>query len=230
MRRQGVRTLLLWGLTLLFVGVTVSLGMWQLGRAAEKSERAAKFSAADRESPQRWLGATVRPDEFPRVLVQGSWQPEAAIYLDNRLQGGRPGYHLLVPLRLSGQRAHLLVNHGWRPKSQALPEKPLLPSGEVELMVRLMPPEQRYMQLSPDVIQGRVWQNLDWPRYQTWFGQPLVAFVGLLLQDSEGLLHDWPPPDVGVEKHYMYAGQWFLFAGLAVFLFVRIFFKSRVPR
>lgn len=97
-------------------------------------------------------------------------------------------------------------------------------------MVRLMPPEQRYMQLSPDVIQGRVWQNLDWPRYQTWFGQPLVAFVGLLLQDSEGLLHDWPPPDVGVEKHYMYAGQWFLFAGLAVFLFVRIFFKSRVPR
>jgi cytochrome oxidase assembly protein ShyY1 len=41
----------------------------------------------------------------------------------------------------------------------------------------------------------------------------------------DGLLREWPRPDLGVEKHESYALQWYSLAGLAVVLFVVLSFR-----
>jgi cytochrome oxidase assembly protein ShyY1 len=45
---------------------------------------------------------------------------------------------------------------------------------------------------------------------------------------DDGLVRDWPRPDLGIERHESYALQWYLFAGLAIVLLAVLSFR-RVP-
>jgi cytochrome oxidase assembly protein ShyY1 len=38
--------------------------------------------------------------------------------------------------------------------------------------------------------------------------------------EDSGLVHDWPAPDLGVDKHRGYAFQWYALAVMAVLFFV----------
>jgi cytochrome oxidase assembly protein ShyY1 len=66
---------------------------------------------------------------------------------------------------------------------------------------------------------GPVRQNLDRAAFGAETGlrlQPLV--IEQHDDNGDGLVRDWPRPDLGIEKHESYAMQWYLFAGLAIVL------------
>jgi surfeit locus 1 family protein len=84
-------------------------------------------------------------------------------------------------------------------------------------------------ELAAEQAPGRVWQNLELDRYAKWSGLALQPVV--ILQTSpadDGLAREWARPDVGVEKHRIYALQWYSFAALAGVLYV--FFSFRRSR
>ncbi|GAB3242725.1 SURF1 family protein [Chitinimonas naiadis] len=212
--------------TVLFVALTVRLGFWQLDRGQQKAARASQMAAMDKLAAVGWQGETGEGVWLRRYQVKGRWHPEAQIFLDNRLEAGRPGFHALAPLELADGR-WLLINRGWLPKVVGqLPTAPL-PEGEVRLLVRLVTPTQHYVELAADKTGGVVWQNLDWDRYRQMSKAPLAAALAYQLDGKDGLSRNWPAPDLGVEKHYAYAGQWFLFAALAVALFIILHWKRR---
>lgn len=210
--------------TLLFVALTVRLGFWQLGRGQYKARLAAAYTAADVRPPQAWQGELGDAAWYKRFTVHGHWLPEGAILLDNRTLDGKAGFHALAPLRLDDGKL-LLVNRGWLPKGAATPSPPPLPGTEAVITIRLTPPTQHYVQLASDAGSSRIWQNLDWTRYKALVKAEPVPALGLSLSADDGLRQDWPPPDLGIEKHYAYAGQWFLFAGLAIFFFIRFHWR-----
>jgi cytochrome oxidase assembly protein ShyY1 len=53
--------------------------------------------------------------------------------------------------------------------------------------------------------------------------QPIV--VQQTSDADDGLARDWPRPDAGVDKHRIYALQWYSFAALAAVLYVFLSFK-----
>jgi cytochrome oxidase assembly protein ShyY1 len=74
--------------------------------------------------------------------------------------------------------------------------------------------------------EGRVWQNLQLDRYAQWSGlalQPIV--VEQTSGADDGLSREWPRPDAGVDKHRIYALQWYSFAALAAGLYVFFGFR-----
>lgn len=211
--------------TLLFVALTCSLGVWQFGRGETKRRLAAAYAHADSGATVHWAGELGDSAWHHRFVVSGRWVPEATIFLDNRVLDGRSGMHAVLALLLDDGRI-LPVNAGWVAKSFDQTPKLVLPLGYVTMAVRLMPPQQRYVQLAPDAVAaGPVWQNLDVQRYQSWVNKPLVPALGLALDHPYGLITRWPAPDFGIEKHYAYAGQWFLFALLALFFFIKLHWK-----
>lgn len=214
--------------TVLFVALTVRLGFWQLDRGQQKAARGERLAAMDKLAPSAWQGETGDTAWQRRYWVSGRWQPAGQIFLDNRLEAGRAGFHVLAPLQLADGRL-LLVNRGWLVKQQGSPPAAPLPQGEVKLLVRLQPPEQHFLALSSEQQSGAVWQNLDWDRYRQLTHAPLVAALAYQLEGTDTLSRRWPAPDLGVEKHYAYAGQWFLFATLAVALFFILHWKRRRP-
>jgi surfeit locus 1 family protein len=88
---------------------------------------------------------------------------------------------------------------------------------------RAVLPGRRFLELSAQVAEGRVWQNLTLERYRE--AAPIAIQPFLIQQENEGapddgLIREWAPPNLGVDKHYGYAFQWFALSALILGLYL----------
>ncbi|MDB5931193.1 MAG: putative transrane cytochrome oxidase [Polaromonas sp.] len=219
---------------LLVAGLTFSLGQWQLRRAAQKEAIHAAIEAKNMlpALDEYALTATkkIANEVYRRVKVQGVWHPLRTVYLDNRPMSGRTGFWVVTPLALQGTGQVILVQRGWIPRNFAdrtqLPEL-ATPTGVVTVEGRIAPPPSKLYEFK-GMDTGPIRQNLDLPAFRLETGLPLME--ALLLQTgapSEGLLRDWPAPNLGVDTHYGYAFQWFCLSALVVVLYA--WFQVIVP-
>lgn len=227
-----------WLITLaavLSVGLTASLGMWQLSRAAQKqaledriNERAALPPLSETELPS---GAAINEGLHRPVLLRGEWVPGASVFLDNRPMGGRSGFILVTPLRLKGSDRSLLVQRGWVPRDftdrSRVPTVPT-PEGLVEVTGRLAPPPSQLFELG-EAERGPIRQNLNLDGMSRDTGLSLMPASVLQTGASpEGLLRDWPRFNAAVQKHHGYAFQWFAMSAVIAGLYV--WFQLISPR
>jgi surfeit locus 1 family protein len=200
----------------------IALGNWQVGRAQEKRALGAQLAQAMGESPRDITNEKADPETLvhKRVAARGRFVDEHTVFLDNKLRRGQPGYEVLTPLRLNG--THVLVNRGWvaagRTREQ-LPEVPV-PAGVVRIEGVALAHLPRALAAGPAAA-GKVRQNVELDAFakETGLGlQPIV--IEQYSPADDGLVRDWPRPDVGVEKHESYALQWYSLAVLAVVLLI----------
>lgn len=238
-KTPGWQRWLVLGMALLGVAVTFSLGLWQLGRAAEKTalQDARTQQSAMAALDGRSLGSA--PGDAAsraalihrRMVLTGRWLPQHTVYLENRQMNGKPGFFVLTPLQIEGMGAVMLVQRGWAQRAftdrTALP--PIeTPAGQVEVPGHLAPWPSRLYDFG-GAEQGPIRQNLDLQAFRRETALPLLEVT--LLQSgaaSEGLLREWPVVASGVEKHHGYAFQWFGLSGLIALLYV--WFQIVQPR
>lgn len=188
----------------------IALGNWQSDRAAQK----------------RTAGASVE-----QVALRGEFDPKHTVFLDNKIYRGRPGYHIVQPLRLAGGK-HVLVNRGWAPAGATRDRLPEFrtPAGEIALSgVRLQRFPHAY---APDAAkpEGKVWQNMTLEQFSAWSGLALEPYaIEQHSAQDDGLVRDWPRADSGVEKHQSYALQWYSLAVLSVILLVVLNIRREKP-
>jgi surfeit locus 1 family protein len=200
--------------------IGVALGLWQISRGHQKRDLQQRYELLSRDAPVTVSTPELRGQdvELRRVSARGVFEPRYAVYLDNRVVHGVPGYYVIMPLRLSDAR-YVLVNRGWvagLADRSRLPEVKT-PGGQVEVSGVALVPARSPFELSSEVMEGRVWQNLTLERFQKAYGLPIQPFV--IRQDNaaaDGLVREWEPPDFGIERHYAYAVQWFLLAATAL--------------
>jgi surfeit locus 1 family protein len=214
--------------SLLAVALGVALGQWQTRRGDEKQAIAVKL--AQREAaPPLALGAALQSAdalEYRRVRIDGVFAPEWTLYLDNRPHDGVAGFYVLTPVRIGGSDTYILVARGWIPRDGADRSKlPRLatPPGNVALdgVVRLHP--GRLLQLGqPAPLQpGAIVQNLDVADLAAASKLKLQPFIVEQTSDNgDGLVRDWAPPSLGIERHRGYAFQWYALAAMAVLFFI----------
>jgi surfeit locus 1 family protein len=211
---------------LLGMGLTLSLGRWQLARAAQKE---ALHAAIEEQKTRPALdGAALLATPVPASLVyrpvalQGQWLADRTVFLDNRQIDGKPGFFVFTPLRLTGSDRVILVQRGWVPRNfvdrTALPRVDT-PQAQVLVEGRIAPPPSKLYDFAA-VETGAIRQNLDLAGFAAETGLPLFGVTVLQTGAGDGLRRDWPEPNLGVAKHYGYAFQWFGLAGLIAFLYV----------
>ena len=228
--RTSFRAILVTLAALLGMAVTVSLGMWQLGRGAEKTalQAAKEQRLAMTELDGRGLQAITSGAEHDALMyramaLKGLWLKEHTVFLENRQMNGHAGFFVMTPMRLDGSGHVVLVQRGWAPRAfndrTALPRIET-PEGLVEVKGTLAPWPSRLYDFG-GVEQGAIRQNLDLNAYQSQTG---LRFQNLSLiqtgSASEGLLREWPKVSSGVEKHHGYAFQWFGLSALIALLYV----------
>lgn len=218
---------LITAVALLSIFVTLSLGRWQLGRAAQKqalqSSTEAQGQLARLEAPGLLAAPDALRDVHRRVLLRGQWLGQHTVLLDNRQMNGKVGYYVVTPLQLEGEAAVVLVQRGWLARNfldrNATPQVDT-PVGVVTLEGRIAPPPSKLYELGSSGA-GLIRQNIDLASFRAETGVPLlnvsVQQTGAL---SEGLLREWPVLGSGVDKHYGYAFQWFALSGLIAILYV----------
>lgn len=209
------------------VALAVSLGRWQLDRAAQKEALAQSIQAQGGKAvlaASDILQATQRDEWVHRtVRLQGRWLAERTVYLENRQMQGRVGFFVLTPLQLADSPAVVLVQRGWAPRN--FENRTALPAVQTanDLVVvegRMAPPPSKLYEPGPSAS-GAIRQNLDLAQFQQETGLPLLQDLSVVQTGaaSEGLLREWPEINVGVDKHYGYAAQWFALAALIVVLY-----------
>ena len=191
-----------WGVLLAALGCAagIALGNWQSGRADEKRALAASQKAE---------------------ALRGEFLPKYTLYLDNKTYRGKPGYHVVQPLRMADGR-QMLVNRGWLPAGATRAQLPEVrtPVGTVSLEGLRLDHLPRAFEPAGAKRDGSVWQNASIDEVAAWSGLTLERW--LLEQHSEledGLVRDWPRAGSGVEMHQSYALQWYSLAVLSVVLF-----------
>ena len=206
--------------------VTLSLGRWQLDRAAQKEQLFASIEAQSLRTvlePADLLDVTnFDPLIHRTVRLRGHWLPAKTIFLDNRQMNAKPGLYVMTPLLLEGGRA-VLVQRGWVARNfvdrTQVPDVPT-PIESVELVGRIAPPPSKLYELG-DAGSGPIRQNLDLTQFGLETGLGLLPVSVRQTGDaSDGLGRDWPVANTGVDKHYGYAFQWFGLSALIAILYV----------
>jgi surfeit locus 1 family protein len=207
------------------IGGTLALANWQLGRAHEKEARAARLAALTRDAPVLLTTDEVRAAdvEWHQVSVRGRFDARHGILIDNRIYRGVVGFHVVMPLAIGDGSRHVLVNRGWiagNPDRARLPQV-MTPEGVVEITGLAVVPSRRFLELSTNVTEGRIWQNLTLERYRQ--AVPLALQPVVIEQESaldDGLVRVWDPPNLGVDMHYGYAFQWSMIAATILVLYL----------
>jgi len=212
-----------------FIALTLALGHWQTRRAEEKLELGRQLDSAE-QGPVLSVPAVVADAslfERRRVSARGVFIARATLLLDNKVLHGIAGYHVLTPLRLQGSEVHVLVNRGWI----AAGDRSTLPAvstpGNLQTIEGIaLTPSRRFIELAPEASTGARLQNLVLEREGKRLGLRLQPFVIEQTSDTpDGLSREWARPDTGVDRHRIYALQWYSFAALAAILYVVLGFK-----
>lgn len=221
------------------------LGAWQLDRARQRGEsaqaaRQAEMVAAD---PVPLSSVLAPQTAFPgdlvgrKVSVTGFYEPAGQLLVIGRAHDEVTGSLVLTPLRVpAADGAVLPVVRGWLPVGAA-PDEP--PTGEVEIVGYLQAGESAGSGLDgattdavspPELL--HVWEGPIWTGYLV-----LASSDPSPAAPADGGLALLGPPTLGGTgpnlQNLLYALEWFVFGGFAVFLWWRSVLdeaRSRGPR
>jgi cytochrome oxidase assembly protein ShyY1 len=245
--RAAVRPRLLVVLIVLLgmAALCARLGVWQLDRAEQRGAQVERRQVAAQEAAAPGpLGDVLAPQESfggnlvgEHVRVRGRYEPAGQLLVADRVLDGRVGYLVLTPLRVSdaGGRAGwtgadpvLPVVRGWVASPADARALLTVPDGEVTVTGHLQSSEASGSADSPpgqtDAVSSAQLVN-------TW-GGPIYSGYLVLAQSQPaqpaGLALLGPPTLGGGEggnwnvQNLAYAFQWWIFAGFALFLWLRM--------
>jgi cytochrome oxidase assembly protein ShyY1 len=207
--------------------VGIALGHWQSGRAAEKREISERLAGYERMSAIRLDAQPVAAENYVwrKVEAQGEFDAQRSLFLANRLYRGRTGYYVVTPLRINGGGRYVLVLRGWLPAGNAPPAIGASPGTRVVrgLAVARAPRAYETGSAQPG---DRVRQNIDLAAFEAESGLALQPFfIEQRGVGDEGLIQDWPARDALLDKHRVYAGQWYALAALSIVIFFVLSFR-----
>jgi len=201
------------------IALMLSLGNWQLNRAQEKIDLKARIDERAKGPPINVSAAPLdaRDVQLRRVEARGSFDPKYAVFIDNRVWHGVAGYQVVMPLKLGDGGRYVLVNRGWVAGTQDRNRLPEVKTPAEPVVIRGMAlvPSKHFLELAGKTVEGRVWENLTIERYRQ--AMPIAIQPFVIQEDREGapedgLVREWDPPDLGIDRHYGYAFQWFALA------------------
>jgi len=215
------------------------LGFWQLARAQEKQVRLSKLAKQqliEVKSLKNINSSMV--DNFVKIDLQVTLKVHYNLLIENKIQNGNLGYHVLnlVEDNLSGK--NLLVNRGWINGTAKRADIP-----RVDLPLSHWNVKGRIYQINPDILsKDAEIENhgdiLRLPVLDTFMLSQLEEHFKLKIEPyllrldknvTDTFEVDWAWISMTPEKHLGYAFQWFAlsFAFLMISLFALV--KKKTP-
>ena len=220
------------GFTLLVLVAVVAFGFlsrWQWQRAEQKRLDGLAVVAAAHAPGIDVTALTESVAEWQSVSALGTYEAANEVVVRQRPQGGHNGFWVLTPLRMLSGRV-CWVNRGWiaaGSSALATPALPAPPSGVVKVTGSWHPFEQVADAARTGLPAGMV-GAVDASVLP--LASDVPGYLRLATSDpSQTGLDPLPPPESDNSRNLSYAGQWLLFAAVALvgwFVFLRREAKS----
>lgn len=214
--------------SVLVVALIIAFGLlswWQWTRAQDKQRERIALESSASLVPQAVADALVEgmsPSlEWQRVKVTGQWQPADQVLVRRRPMNSTNGFWVMTPL-VTPAGGTAWVNRGWlaaQESASSIITAPAPSTGTVTVIGFLRSYESSTGQ--DDLPSGQVSAaSIDELPAQA---DPLSAYIQLADPPQSGLV-TVSMPDVDENRNLSYAGQWLLFALVAIggwFFFLR---------
>ena len=213
---------------IIFVPITISLGLWQLDRAEEKREIIANYDEL----------LTSEPINLNVKTIYKNWQPittigrfkDIVIFEDNAILSGRAGfkiYHLFE----NGDGSYVFVHRGFIERNMVKNNLPLIntPKGKQSLEGSVLIKEDNSFVQDIEESDARIIQEFNIERLINKFpilkDRYLHPFLfNLDIRDNKKFLAIEKPVNMAASKHIGYAIQWF---GLCIALIILTIYAFR---
>ncbi len=223
------RTLLL---TALLVYVFIQLGLWQWHKAEARKAMAVALKTTQflslqlTELKQTNLAANIHSR---KVRMSGHYLPEQTLLIDNQLEQGRPGFHVLTAFQLDDTSHVVWINRGWVAGFSDHHKLPEVATTYDHQTISGLAWQIRKtaFQLKPAHVAVNTGQNteivqqvIDFKVLQQRLPQTIPQLIIKLDADvpRDGFVRHWQLPEGEIEKNMGYAYQWFGFAMAAVLI------------
>ena len=221
--------------TLACVALFVNAGLWQYNKSELKKNQQLQLNKRLEEPPltlQKPL-SDIKNLNYKRVKVQGYYNSNYQIFLDNQVDNTAVGYHVLTPLKVQGSKQVVLINRGWiKGLTKRAAPNIKTPNGLQVIEGSISVPPNRFFTLeSPavkSIIWQPIWQNLDLQRYVKSVPFNIQPFIVRMdaKSDAGGFVRNWPIPGERITKHLGYAYQWFGFALTVIVIYIVLNIKK----
>ncbi|MCC9145392.1 MULTISPECIES: SURF1 family protein [unclassified Arthrobacter] len=211
----------------------VSLGLWQMDRREASLADTARIENNYDADPVPYTEAEQYFDTYDEgaewlpVRLEGTYDSESQRIVRNRPLKGRPGYEVLVPLKLD-DGSSVAVNRGWLPigdDEAGRPDSiPAAPEGRVTVVGRIKAAEPTLARTAPEgqlpsIDLGAFAKQLDYPLHQG-------AYALMSSEDprADVVPETAPRPEVDEGLHLSYGLQWY---GFALMMFLGLGYAAR---
>ena len=223
-RRPWLRWLALAVFVVALAIAFVNLGRWQLDRLEQRREMNGSVISHENtpvaDFATIFTRTIVDADQWQRVTVRGTFDPDRQFMVRYRSLGPASGYEVLTPLRTT-TGAWVLVDRGFgtKPNDEDYPSTlPAPPAGEVDILGYVRRDEQGSTEAITPVAPSNTVRLINSTAVAGTLPYPLVnGFVSVIqiTPAQAGALTPVTPPELTEGNHFSYALQWFAFAGMA---------------
>ncbi len=207
-------------LAFIFFCLFMGLGCWQLSRANQKKILLDSFAQRTARPPLTAQDLNQLSDRrFYQVQLQGMFDNEHTLLLDNKTFHGKVGYEVYTPFKAHGMRTPILVDRGFIPMGHTRKILPVISPIKARVTIIGM------LNLPPAYVAwGQIQESAQatWPlRIEFINLTELSSLIGYALDphvlsiapnDAAAYLVEWKVLTMGPEKHRGYAVQWFALA------------------
>ena len=233
-------------LYILFAAALISLGTWQMMRAAEKTSI---LAAADQALLSQGVGPgelgdlLIAAKQHSRVTFSGTYEPSRQFLWDNRVHNGQAGFEVITPVRTDS--GLVLVNRGWVAPGRSRDDLPDIAISR-DVLDSLVNFTGLFSRPSKGLVGGESFDsNAPWPRILQFFDYAAIeralgdTVLAGVIQPQQATEHsngdnikaepvhsefyaaNWEPTAaIGPVRHYGYAFQWYAMAAALTILFV----------
>ena len=228
-------------ITIICIPTFIKLGFWQYDKAALKQKIQANFEQSNANQSPNLKDYLLNSEqlEFKKVEVDGEYDKQYQILIDNKVENSLAGYHVITPLKIHNTNTYVLVNRGWIQGNKARADIPTFDTPKDVLKIKGMAwlPTKKIFTLEDKTPEDKtqvpanaewqlVWQNLDMQKYAKTAPIHILPIIVKLDNDSAagGFVRNWEMSADRIVTHMGYAYQWFgfAFAALAIYLYLSI--------
>ncbi len=207
------------------------LGFWQLSRAQEKQVRLKKL--ANNQRPELTSLNQVDQkaiDDFVKLQIKVRLTERVNLLVENKIQNGELGYHVLNLVQELDSDRYLLVNRGWiqgRADRNQLPQVKLPPthwkvSGRIYQINKQVLSGDAELESHGKILRLPILDVHMLSLLERRFGLSVEPYLLRLDENAiDSFAVDWAWVNMSPDKHLAYAFQWF---GLSLaFLIISLF-------
>ena len=210
----------------LVIAVCIYLGLWQIDRANQKIKIYNDYINSLKKEPIIVKTFTNKYQEFTRLKVYGQFIIDKQFLLDNSIANRRAGYKVLTPYKV--EKKTILVDRGWVENhfDQKVPDiKIKTPNTYINAYIF----HQKNLPQLDETIYDDDWpkiiQNIEIKEISILLKSELEPYILVMNENQDNSYIDNRRFKKNSElKHYMYAGQWFLFS-IVAFIFMIILLR-----